>query len=816
MSTSPFLEVRSFAMQEAEVFEVQPQALASPFRSVYETEGFSEISDPEAEAYMNFMTELYDQEMDEALYELVDEARALHEESYVPGSAFESERMLEQHFAPLQQESERMLESMAQHFANRDPSSLSETELEVFEAYQATAYLTPAQEDFFGSLKKLAKKAVSGAVSLAKKGVKLATSLGLGPILRQIVRLLNPLLKQVLQKAIGKLPANLRPIAQKLAEKYAGIKPAQSTATTPNNAATSTGDTSTSDTASLDAAMADASASTDTTTPNATEIQEEFNYQIANLIFAPGEVEQELEVARVINESRQSSYDAAGELDAAREKFINELQNLKEGEDPTPYVQNFIPALLPVLKIGLRLAGRSRIVNFLAGFLAKLIQKFVDPQSAKALSRAIVDTGLRLINLEVTEQEEERLAPSTVAATVEETIRKVAAMPEYVFENQELLEAFTLEAFEQAAASYLPPILPDSVYRQRPDLQEGRSLGGTVWLGMPFRSRKCCYRKCPRSFKVRISPQMAEAIETFEGETLSDFFYEQMGLPAGETVEAEVHLYEATNHTSLGDIVRHESEAEDFGASGEAGTVQLHPLTPEVAGLLLDDPSLGREMPARAMNSRQGIGSGQRMYRLGLSNTRARPLMVPGTGKRSRVRRRSGVKKIRLDFNADQIKVYFFLSETRSQQLAVNLRKQSNVGSMITIPKRIIGKGIAPVFSGLRPKYLQIIGGLLPHQSSAAALSHIPGQIRSSLSRALEGWLITALADDLKQNGQSYLKATEDPADGITIQFTFSQIPGFGQIHTLLKNRQPAPSNFRFQSGKPNVKVTVVSGFRRD
>jgi hypothetical protein len=812
--TAPFLEVRSFQALETEVYEVEPQALSSPFRTVYEVEGFSEVGDPEAEAYMSFLNELYEQEMDEALYELMDEARGMHEESYSPNSAFESERMLEQHFAPLQQESERMLESMAQHFANRDPSSLSEAELEVFEAYQATAYLTPAQEDFFGSLKKLAKKAVKGYVGLAKKGLQFAAKLGLGPILKKLLVLVKPLLKRVLQMAIGKLPVNLQPIAQKLAEKYAGIKPAQP--------ATATADATSTDAASPDAMPADAStgmdASTgsDTTTPDATEIQQEFNYQIANLVFAPGEVEQELEVARVINESRQSSYDAAGELDVAREQFINELQNLKEGEDPTPYVQNFIPALLPILKVGLRLAGRPRIVNYIAGLVAKLIQKFVDPQNAKALSRAIVDTGLRLINLEVTEQEEERLAPSTVAATVEETIRKVAAMPEYVLENQELLEAFTLEAFEQAAASYLPPILPDSVYRQRPDLQEGRSLGGTVWLGMPFRSRKCCYRKCPRSFKVRISPQMAEAIETFEGETLSDFFYEQMGLPAGETVEAEVHLYEATNHTSLGDIVRHESEAEDFGASGEAGTVQLHPLTPEVAGLLLDDPSLGREMPAKAMTSRQGIGSGQRMYRLGLSNTRARPLMVPGTGKRSRVRRRSGVKKIRLDFQSDQIGVYFFLSETRAQQLAVSLRKQTHAGTMITTLKRIIKRGISPTLGGLRPKYLQIVGGLTPGQSSGSALQQIPGTVRQSLSRALEGWLLTALADDLKQNAQSFIKASEDPADGITIKFMLSQIPGFSQVRTMLKTKQPAPSNLGFQSGKPTVKVTVGSGFRRD
>ncbi len=808
MSTSaPFLEVRSFAMQEAEVFEVQPRALASPFRSVYELEGFSELSDPETEAYMDFMTELYDQEMDEALYELVDEARGMHEEAYAPGSAFESEKMLEQHFAPLLRESEGMLEVLAQNFSSRDPATLTEADFEGLENYLPSASLSPAQEQFFGSLKKLAKKAIRGASGLAKKGIQLATKLGLGPILNKLKALIKPLLHKVLKLAIGKLPASLQPLAQKLAEKYAGVKPAQSTTSEPQSAATT-------DASATDASTDTSSADTTSATPDASDIQQELNYQIANLVFAPGEIEQELEVARVLSESRQASDESLYELDNAREQFVQELQNLKEGEDPTPYVQNFLPALLPVLKIGLRLAGRNRVVNFLAKIVGKLIANLVGPQHTPALSRAIVDTGLRLINLEVTEQEEAQIAANTVAATVEETMRKVSAMPEYVFENQELLEAFTLEAFEQAAASYLPPILPESIYRQRPDLQEGRSLGGTAWIGMPFRSRKWCYRKCPRTFSVRITPQMAEAIETFEGNNLANFFYEQMGLPAGETVEAEVHLYEATHHSSLTDIARHESEVTGLGNDSEAATVQFHPLTPEIAGLLLDDPSLGREMPAKALSNRHSVGSGQRMYHLGIKG--ARPLLAPGTGKRARVRRHSGIKKIKLDFSADGMKVYFFLSETRAQQFAVSLRKQAHLGLLINMFKRILRRGLGPTLAGLRPRNIQILGGLPPHQALGGALQRLPGGVRQAFTRALEGWLLTSLMEELKSNAQSFITATEDPAEGITIVFTLSQIPSFGHLRELLKGKTPAPSSLDFGSSKPTVKVSVVSGFRRD
>ena len=186
-------------------------------------------------------------------------------------------------------------------------------------------------------------------------------------------------------------------------------------------------------------------------------IQHEFNQQVADLLFATSEVKQDLEVSRAVSESQVATENPLGELDRAREQFIRELGQLKEGEDPTPLLEEFIPAVLPVLKLGLKLAGRKRVVNFLAKLVSKLIVKFVGPQYAAALSQAMVDAGLRLIHLETTPQDETQAAGSAVAGTVEDTVRRVAALPEYILDNQELLEAFALEAFEQAAAANCLP-----------------------------------------------------------------------------------------------------------------------------------------------------------------------------------------------------------------------------------------------------------------------------------------------------------------------------------------------------------------------
>jgi hypothetical protein len=194
------------------------------------------------------------------------------------------------------------------------------------------------------------------------------------------------------------------------------------------------------------------------------QLQYEFNHHVANILFALTEVEQELEVTRVLNEQHTPNTYPLAELDRARDQFIENLRSLKAGEDPTPHVENFVPAILPALRIGIRLIGRKKVKNYLANLVGKFIKKFVDPQYRRPLSQAIVAAGLNLLQLETTAEDESRAVDTAVAATVEETVRRVAALPDCVLDDQELLEGFALEAFEQAAASNLPQILPEETY----------------------------------------------------------------------------------------------------------------------------------------------------------------------------------------------------------------------------------------------------------------------------------------------------------------------------------------------------------------
>src|SRR5215210_6746884 len=508
---APFLDVTSFVTEEGSRDVIEPETTgppSSPFLSLYESEEGAGLVDPEAEEYVTALTEFYDEEFDEALYALVDEAAAIyetrfpHEQEDPQATGYEAERLLDQHFAPLVAESEAMFEALARELGQRDPHSLSEDEIETLvDRYQPAAGLAPNFDEFWGSLKNVVKKVASKAVDLAKKGISIAAKLGLGPVLEKLKALIKPLLKRVIQTAIGKLPPHLQPIARKLAERLPFLKELEEDyESVPEAAGTS----------------------------EVADIQHEFNQQVANLLFADTEVELDLEVAEALAEQQVPNTYPLAELALARDDFVENLRSIKEGEDPTPYVENFVPAILPALRIGIRLAGRRRVVDFLARFLARLIQRFVGPQYAPALSQAIVDAGLRLLQLEATPDDESRAAASAVAATVEETVQRVAAAPDYVLDNQELLEGFALEAFEQAAAANLPPVLSEETYRRRPDLREARRLRG-VWVMMPRGRWKRRY-KYSRRIPIRLTPRRVAALRTFEGAPLEEFLEEQLGI----------------------------------------------------------------------------------------------------------------------------------------------------------------------------------------------------------------------------------------------------------------------------------------------
>lgn len=596
MTKAPFLDSASFTAEEVDLTQPQvgpPRPGGSPFLSIYELEDDGGAVDPGAEEYVTFLSELYDEEFDESIFELIHEAAAIHDDQFTGSSAsiaeqnLASERFLAEHIEPLTGEIEKMLDTLAERYGGLEPTGIDEREIDSFlDDYRTATELSPSFENFFGAIKNAIKKVGKKAVDLAKKGAAFAGKFALGPLLKKLKALIKPLLQRVMRFAIGKLPKPLQPVARKLAGRLSFLKELEEDAP-------------------------------ESEEPETSQIQREFDEQLADLLFATSEVQQDLEVHHAVAESHTQFVNSLAELDEARDRFINKLGELKEGEDPISLVENFLPAVMPVLKLGLKLVGRPKVVNFLARFLAKLIKKFVGPKYATPLARAIVDAGMKLVNLETTPQDEARAASAAVSATVEDTVRRMAALPEYVLDNEELLEAFALEAFEQAAAANLPQILPEEAYTRRPELREARSVRG-AWVLHPIRGRRrgYAYKKFCPILHATISPHQAQAVESFDGVSLAQFLEEQLGLAPGADVEANVHLYESLPGTMLPEITLLETNTPGLGTDTEASYGQIHPLTPEAAATLLGEPGLAHNVGPEQTTDRMGTTPGQRLYYL--------------------------------------------------------------------------------------------------------------------------------------------------------------------------------------------------------
>lgn len=788
---APFLDVRSFIAEEVSQASVETLApSASPFLALYESEEAGGLIDPETEEYVVFLNELYDEEFHEALTGLVNEATAIYETQFQaeledPQTiGYQAERLLAQHFAPLAAEAEAMFEAMAREFSQRDPNTLTEDEIDtIVDRYQPVAELTPSFEDFWGKLKKIVKKVAKKAVSVAKKGIKLAAKFHpIGLTLRKFKSLINWMLKRVIQTAIGKLPLPLQRIARKLADRLPFLKEFE--------------ESHDHNSESLE-------------TCEVCRIQHEFNQQVANLLFAPSEVEQDLEVARVLTEQQAPDTYPVAELDQARERFVENLRGLKEGEDPTPYVENFLPAILPALRIGIKLIGRKKVVNFLAKLLGKLIIKFVGPRYTPALSQAIVDAGLRLVQLEATAEDASKAAAEVVSATVEETVRRVAALPDYVLDNEDLLEGFALEAFEQSAAANLPPVvLPEEAYRKRPDLGEARKLRGT-WKMMPGGRRKR-YKKFSRKIPVKITPHKVTALEAFEAISLEEFLEEELGVMPGEEVEAFAHLYEAMPGAYLQGIARLEENTP--GLNIPDGYKQLHPLTPEAAEFLLGEPELGREVEPESTTDAHTPAVGQRFYYLEIVGKK--PLLMPGTAGRARARRSTQFKLI-FDFPKNEIRIRLFLSEIRAQEIAVKLRSHAHVGAVVARLGRIVRRGLRRAFAGGFGRMKIVHEAVTPDQW-LGALRRLPSLVPQVLMGRLQEWVLKALTDHLKQHSEEFIKAAEDTADGVMLVINLSNPPGFPQLRQALKGKGISLAGLKLSDGAPVAKIKVIPGYSHE
>jgi hypothetical protein len=735
--------------------------MESPFPSVYEMETDSRTIDPHDEEVLEFLNELDDDEFDAALLELLTAAETLyqdrldHEYGDVVSRRIAVQRQFEAYTHPVVRALEGFLDELSHELEQHDLDRMTVQEfnhlVDQFDTPQTP--VPPEFDQFIGRARRKAKAAVKRAVhtakrqatSAAKRGAQAARAAGkaalkgakaltgaaaVQQVLKRLRRLVPPLLKQVLNQAINRLPAQYRPIARQLKTQLFRSKALK-------------------EAESLEGLLPEWE---DDAIQDISTIQQELDARIAYLIYGDDEVEQEAVIAEYeARADRITAENPLDDLDRARQRFINEIIQLDDGEDASPLVENFVPALLPALRIGIRLAGRPGVIRFLAKHVAPLIRRFTGKYTVP-LSQAIVDAGLRLIHLEASVEDEIQAAGSAVAATVEETVHQIAALPDYVLDDETLLEGFVLEAFEAAAAANLPQVLPEVVYEERPELRETTRLKGTWVMGPRWKAKR--FKKFTQIPKVRISPQMARAIKTFRRQPLSAHLRNRLRLPAGRNLEAKVHLYEAIPGTSLSQIVQHETTVPGLGAGSD---FQLHPLTPEAAGLLLGEPGLGRAVPDKYLDEPTLPAVGQRFYYLEIEEARPRAAAMranPGAAGRS------SQLALTLDFPADSIRTQIFLSEAEAQTLASKLRQRAPVGRILARLKAVFEPGLQAALGTGRHAGVRIIHGAIPpEQSRGLALQWLPPIVLDKLAAQLGLWL----ANTWRSSFSSFSKNSSPP-----------------------------------------------------
>jgi hypothetical protein len=769
-SGSPFVDAASFEIEgEAQ----RPTGLSSPFIEGFLAEYSATQDRPGDGVRRVLLAELYDEELDDAIYELVGETASFAEPG--AGSALGA-ASLKLRLAPLAEDIEGFIQRAADTLGTRDAASFSDLEIDdVMSRIGPERQLSPAFENFFGSIRKAVSRVAKGAVNLAKKGVVAAATLGLGPILSKLKPLVRPLLERVLKAAISRLPIAVQPAAQKLAARLPALFGME------------------------------VETASDGEEPafDVTAIQSEFNEQVAGLLLGGNDVDSEREASDW--SAQTEAQPDISDLDAARERFISDLERLEDGGDAGPAVERFVPALLPVLKLGIRLAGRKRVVGVLASLVSKLIARFVGPAATGALSTALVDAGLKLLSLEISESDGRRAASAAVSAAVEETVRRVSALPDAVLESETLLEGAILQSFEEAAAANLPPILSEEVYRRRPELVETDGRRGS-WIPCPIRGPKR-YKKFSRVIRTRITPRVAMTITTFGEAPLSQFLQEQVGLDPGEELEADVHLYESLPGTILGEVARLEGNGH-----GPASIAEFHPLTPEAAALLVREPGLGRRMSAVSMGSPRALPVGGRFFRVVVPGRLATAAPGIGGGARGKPRRRTSLHTV-LDFPGDKIKVYLFLSERRAQELAAMLRKQGHAGAVATTVKGFIDRGVAAATGGGITGRIRLVHEALTlEEARGAALARVPKATIRVFSGRIGEWTLKALTDYLGSQSARFIAATTDAQDGVTVVVTLANPPGMAALRKAVAgttaNGDAGPA------GAPgSVHVDVVPGF---
>ncbi len=769
-----------------------PWHFETPFETMESFESGGQIASPEVAAIAEVLGELKDHLLRESLEALATEALETHAEQLAGeyGSLEQrdasSERLLNEHFAPLAAQVESSLDRLFERFESYEAAALTEAEIErvVSEVAPAANPFAPASEQFLGGLLRKAGKLVSGAVravrsgvegavSLAGKGLSALGKLALGPLLKGLKKLGIFLLKHVVKFALGQLPPALQPMARQLSDRLFKALGETNEAELTDHEQTETHAVS----AGVDVARLEA----------------EFDVAAAQLLFTPEGSEAEY-VTEAYGEGADRSLN---ELDDARAGLVRELQTLEAGESPQPAMEQFLPAMLwPVAKTAITVMGRPKLVGFIGNLLSGLVKPMIGAQGAGLLGPAIADAGLRIFGLEAeaAAADPRALTAEALAATVEETVNRLAEFPRATFENETLLESAVREAFEDAAATYFPST------HIKPELRETNDQRG-VWMRQPHDTHRKRYAKYSDSIPVTITPRVADSVQTFGNASLRDHLRDRMGVPESQPLNTQARLYQVLPGATTSSIARAEG----------IHPRDLHPLTPQAAGALLGPDAAGlgprATLPGSQISTPHRLHLRQRLYYLEPPN---------GRKHQSRTHARLARSEVSIDLRKGQIKLWLYLSEPLAQKVSAELAKAGSAANAYRLVQPLIGRAAALLKSALLvrhlPPALRIIGEAPNLEDRRPPWLTTVGE---QLSGKVAGWAGQQVAKYLRNNVEAFRKLSASEQDGVTLRIVMTRIPGIEALRQLAKGQvaRSIQQPTTWPAGEPDFEVVARPGY---
>lgn len=778
----------------------------SPFLTQHQLIDEEVSSDPNEVAFAQFLDEIHDEEFSEGIIDLASEGeRYLHEHfnSTAAENEFDDanrrENILMSHYQPVVRASDELLDHLSQTFSNRPAEQLTEGEIdEIIDRFVADREMgNPVFEDFFRRLARKVKKVAKRVVSVAKKGINLAKKFSPAhAIMGRIKSMARRLFGKIVRRVINKMPGFLRGPARLLAKKF-GIQ-AEAEMTEMEMAESEVVSLATEEeTTSILAG------------PDYEWLEREFDLRLTEQYFARDESEAD-RILAAYNDTRSDLADskATADLNAARQRLVQRLQSANTAEEVQPHVEEFIGVALRVLKIGIRLIGRQRVINLIAKLFTKLIARLIGQKNAAPLARALVEKGFSLLNLEVSEAEAGQQAAENIVQVLEEVVQHVSGLDAETLGEEELIQQEVLQYFNTAIAQNFPSTMVQEEFRE--------SEVAASWVLLPLRGRKR-YKKYSRVINVQLEADQLRGIRSFGGEQLQSFLRRRHGVRRGASLRVRIHIYEAIRGTTLSHISLLE-KIPGLGSARRSAWTQIHPLTPTVAGQLVNNPRLGKRVAPRWLSDRNRIIVGQRLYYLEIQDrTDVRPpamdqpiprpapvipqipgiLPVPGVSREE--------ARVKLDFTRSTITLGLFITEDKAANISRKLRAHNYVGAAGEFRSAVRNAVNGIVLNDLG-RHVEIVKELEEERyleeyflkRFRRGVSRMAGRLlKSRLKRVITQLvkkLVTqidkALLEQLRTQRDEFIRDQENPARGISIHLRFVDMPGMAIINTFFKLRK--------------------------